>query len=764
MASNPNSSSSGKGKQVGTSNTQNPYTPPTLPQTMGFDQFSNMPQPWNMPQPTLTPPYYYGPPRPEHEIPNINIPYTSAPTQMSQTAYTVGSSQQSTEHDTEIPNPIEGWCTSEEMASKKHRKSSVWNFFVLSRDETRAKCKTCNKIFSALSKAGTGHLSRHVRKCGEPSTDPTQPKISQYHPHGFTFNYETDRDELATYIVHSEQPFLLSEDDPFNHYIKKALQPQHKKISRKTIRSAAMKMFLECKQKLIDELGNLPCRVSLTADAWDSTYGYHYLCVTCHWVDNEWVLQKRIIHFKMLESPHTGLNIAHHIMSSIDTYNLRNKIMSMTFDNATSMTYSANMIRQQLTDVILEGEALHIRCICHVLNLCVRDGTIAIGPFYEKIRNAIIAINSSSMRLQEWKVFLRQQKLKVIKIKTDCATRWNSTYDMLCKAIEYKVPVTIFYNQKFPQFGLLEDDWTNCEKYMQFLQLLYNMTHCFSSVYNPCSQSFLYNACLLAQLFYEHRNQQAYDHYLPAMEEKWRKYYTKLPTIYIFASILDPRQKYDGTYLLLDIYFQCMELDDDVESYKRTVTSQFFDLYRTYETKYGTVTRFAPSQPSKNTNKRAKGLFAQAANMMSKFSGGDSSRRTESDVSELQMYVNYDFMKGIDEEEKYGLDLLDWWKGQSTKHPILAAMARDILAIQVSSVASERAFSASGRVLNDRRTSLSPESLEMCVCYKDWLDAQYRKQDQTYSLNDNDDGTSGSTSSQSTQCADDLAQEEDEED
>ena len=225
----------------------------------------------------------------------------------------------------------------------------------------------------------------------------------------------------------------------------------------------------------------------------------------------------------MLEYPHTGINIAHHLMLAMDEYGLRSKIMSMTFDNATSMTYSATMIKNQLHDYILDGDALHVRCICHVLNLCVKDGTIAIGPFYEKIRNAILTIDSSGMRLQEWKAFLRQQKLKVVKLKSDRVTRWNSTYDMLSKAIEYKDPITTFFNQRFPQFALLDIDWNNCEKYMNFLQLLYSMTHCFSSVYNPCSQSFLYNACLLANLFLEHRGEQGYDEYLPAMEQKMAK-------------------------------------------------------------------------------------------------------------------------------------------------------------------------------------------------------------------------------------------------
>ncbi|GJR21281.1 zinc finger BED domain-containing protein RICESLEEPER 3 [Tanacetum coccineum] len=60
---------------------------------------------------------------------------------------------------------------------------------------------------------------------------------------------------------------------------------------------------------------------------------------------------------------------------------------------------------------------------------------------------------------------------------------------------------------------------------------------------------------------------------------------------------------------------------------------------------------------------------------------------------------------------------------------VLSRMAMDIISVQGSSVAFESAFSTSGRVLSIRRTRLTPASLEMCMCLKDHLDAQERKQD-----------------------------------
>ncbi|GKF50781.1 zinc finger BED domain-containing protein RICESLEEPER 2 [Tanacetum coccineum] len=55
-------------------------------------------------------------------------------------------------------------------------------------------------------------------------------------------------------------------------------------------------------------------------------------------------------------------------------------------------------------------------------------------------------------------------------------------------------------------------------------------------------------------------------------------------------------------------------------------------------------------------------------------------------------------------------------------------MARDLLSVQASAVASESAFSTSGRVLSIRRTRLTPASLEMSIFLKDHLDVAERIQ------------------------------------
>ncbi|XP_035546669.1 uncharacterized protein LOC109004770 [Juglans regia] len=66
-------------------------------------------------------------------------------------------------------------------------------------------------------------------------------------------------------------------------------------------------------------------------------------------------------------------------------------------------------------------------------------------------------------------------------------------------------------------------------------------------------------------------------------------------------------------------------------------------------------------------------------------------------------------------------DILLWWKVNLIRYPILANMARDVLAIPISTVTSESAFSVGGRVLDSFRSSLAPTTVESLICTQNWL-------------------------------------------
>ncbi|KAL0448251.1 UNVERIFIED_CONTAM: putative AC transposase [Sesamum latifolium] len=84
--------------------------------------------------------------------------------------------------------------------------------------------------------------------------------------------------------------------------------------------------------------------------------------------------------------------------------------------------------------------------------------------------------------------------------------------------------------------------------------------------------------------------------------------------------------------------------------------------------------------------------------------------------SELEKYLSEDV-----EMHRDKFDILNWWKVNTQRFSILSKMARDVLAVPISTVASESAFSMGGCVLDAFRSSLSPKIVQALICTQDWL-------------------------------------------
>ena len=67
------------------------------------------------------------------------------------------------------------------------------------------------------------------------------------------------------------------------------------------------------------------------------------------------------------------------------------------------------------------------------------------------------------------------------------------------------------------------------------------------------------------------------------------------------------------------------------------------------------------------------------------------------------------------------LDVLSWWKKNKNQFPSLSNMARDILSIPITTMASESCFSTGARILTKWRASLIPENAEALVTTRSWL-------------------------------------------
>lgn len=73
---------------------------------------------------------------------------------------------------------------------------------------------------------------------------------------------------------------------------------------------------------------------------------------------------------------------------------------------------------------------------------------------------------------------------------------------------------------------------------------------------------------------------------------------------------------------------------------------------------------------------------------------------------ELQDYIQYKITSDPE------LDIMSWWQSKVNEFPKLSQIAFRIHSIPASSIPSERSFSKCGSIINEKRSSLSPDSIE----------------------------------------------------
>ena len=91
-----------------------------------------------------------------------------------------------------------------------------------------------------------------------------------------------------------------------------------------------------------------------------------------------------------------------------------------------------------------------------------------------------------------------------------------------------------------------------------------------------------------------------------------------------------------------------------------------------------------------------------------------SSQSTSAAGCEFIVYLDSDNVTTYEDD----FDLLLWWRDHKLTYHVLSIMTRDIMAVPVSTVSSESCFSLAGRIIEERRRCLLPETVEMLTCIR----------------------------------------------
>ena len=194
------------------------------------------------------------------------------------------------------------------------------------------------------------------------------------------------------------------------------------------------------------------------------------------------------------------------------------------------------------------------------------------------------------------------------------------------------------------------------------------------------------------------------------MKEKFDKYWEYYSPVLSFAVILDPRYK-----------LQCIEFCYS-KLYKQEAISMaanlrdtlygIFEEYKNSTSDICNMVEVASSSGGVRGHSIRHDDFSGFETYKSQLIGSDSSK------SQLDLYLEE---ARFDRKLHEDLNVMGYWKSHSNRFLELSLMARDILSIPITTVASESAFSIGGHILDKFRSSLLPQTAKALLCARDWL-------------------------------------------
>ncbi|CAL8084616.1 unnamed protein product [Prunus armeniaca] len=518
---------------------------------------------------------------------------------------------------------------------------------------------------------------------------------AQLVPH--TFNQQRCEAKCVRYVIRDEIPFRHVEGGGFKEFVYE-LNPKFKIHNRQKIAAGVWDLFLVEKVKIMSVIGN-----------------------------------HRI-------TSHEGIDIGKTLCACLNAWEIE-KLFSITVDNASAndgaVVYVGNRMKD-FNNLLLDRKYLHLRCACHILNLIVKDGLKELLCSIEGIRNCVKYIHSSPSRLDSFRDHALEMRMDgMANVPMDVVTRWNSTYKMLDCAFKYKLVFNRMatenvafqaYFEEIDKDGMKRvgppsnEDLEKSISFVHFLKKFYDTTLKLSAT-KTVTSNIIFHELVSLQVEIELKMSDPRDPVLQRVasskKKKFDKYWGSFESVnkMIFvALVLDPRFKLQ----MLKISFQNLKAEENkIDEVVCEVRTCLLNLYNEYRGADGLVSQPMNEGEDENVGNDLEGYDDVQTKMFHQL----VQQRKEEQLVEISNEVDKYLTDPFESPFTKGFKLLNWWKGNESRYPILSKIAKDIFAIPSSTVASENAFSLGKRIVDPFRSSLTPKMVEALVCTSDWLRA-----------------------------------------
>ena len=578
--------------------------------------------------------------------------------------------------------------------STKKRTSPVWEYFDApveakekGKDVMKARCKLCG--VQLAHKGGTTNLALHLsakhpeeyrRAFGGPSSSAKQATLTTMVRKCSPERAATITKLIAEFVARDLRPLSVVSGDGFRQLLN-TIEPGYQVPSHTHITKICRQIFQTTKEELRKTLEGQP-HVALTTDIWTSRATQAYLTITAHFITAEWKMGSAVLQTQEMPERHTGVHISEKLKEATSEWGIADeKVVAVVHDNATNMVLAADL---------LEGWG-DLSCFGHTLQLAVNTGlalnaiarlTAVCRKIVGHFKHSVVAMGALAER---------QRSLKIAEhsLIQDVATRWNSTYFMYERLAEQRVAIyAVIHDERVTapaqrHLDLSDDQWDLLTQLLVVLKPLQVATTalCAEQTVSASLICPVVDGLLKHHLKIKEGDLGALISFKKVVsQELCRRFEFDEDSVAVLATAVDPRH----SHLTCFTPEQRSGVQDILREKVQQMTSSGKQMQG--------------EEPAKKKKKETAMSFLLG---MTTQDDSDSSTEVDRFVAESQLQPDD--------------DALEWWGRNEHRFPMVANLARRLLCVPATSVPSERIFSTAGMIVNNLRSSLSPDNVDMLI-------------------------------------------------
>ena len=498
--------------------------------------------------------------------------------------------------------------------------------------------------------------------------------------------------------------------------------------------------------------------VSITTDGWTPRANESYISFTVVYVNDDWKMVTLALSCSKKQGSTKGEDLAASIESMVETHGLTGHVVVGNTDCEPSMVKAGRILTEK-------GVLMYIGCTCHRIEYVT--ALVFDGPGVKKSMTLARAVVTRYTKLSQAAEQLRELcgivGIIPLRVIQDVETRWWSTQSMAERLVYLRRAVELHESlgDVAPLLGPV--DWNVLEllepvlapfMYVQKKLESNNVTGTLvvplicdlriglelerKTLQQPtpgASADVLAVRVLLLPCVealakdFESRFGNGSD--ILTFREGLRRQPRGFRKVQVMATALDPRCKM--------LYYV---LPNEHEGVWQAVAMAAADIAKSKASIRAMVSSAAGSTPAVGSTPGGPGLGASARPASKRFCSGfmaasQAQATSASTATAAPSLPAEHFLKEAESEvTRYraasGLamevaqesgkilypDPLGWWRINAVKFPLLAALARRLLAIPASQAQSERVFSSAGQIVAQTRNRLSSENVELLGALK----------------------------------------------